>query len=336
MRMRSIGAAMLGVLALAGPAAGQMRTRMHSEVIDDGRRMTIDVNGELRFGDDDQLAYVGPGGRLVMEEERPGAPDRRVEYRDDGGGVRRRFFRDGRETAPGEGDEAWIRAAMLELVRESGVNAEARVARIYRRGGTAAVLEETRRISSDGAKRAYFTALLRQPGLRPGDTAEALEEAGRRIASDGDKRSVLATLLERPAIRAEEMAAMLEASARIASDGDKSSLLVRAAARDPLADAAVREAFFAATRRIASDGDKSRVLIAALTRSGARRDVVVAAIRTARSIASDGDKSRVLMSVPAAHLGDGEVRAALLDTMRGIASDGDRSRVAIWLARSQP
>lgn len=337
MRMRAMGIAMGMAVALAGTAAGQQfRGHMRSEIVDGGRRMTIDANGELRFTDDDQIASAGPGGRLTIEEDRPGAPDRRVEFRDAGGTLRRRFFREGREMAPSAADEAWIREAMTELVRESGVNAEARVARIHRRGGTAAVLEEIRHVSSDGAKRAYYVALLRQPGLRPGETAEVLEDAGRRIASDGDKRSVLATVLERPSIRPEELAAMLEATARIASDGDKSSLLVRAAERDPLAEAEVRDAFFASTRGIASDGDKSRVLIAALTRSGARRDVALAAVRTAGGIASDGDKSRVLMSVPPAYLRDGGVRAALLDTLRGIASDGDRSRVAIWLARSQP
>jgi len=337
MRMRAIGMAMGMAAALAGTAAGQrFRGHMHSEIVDGGRRMTIDANGELRFTDDDEIESVGPGGRLVIEEERPSSPGRRVEFRDEGGTLRRRFFREGRETAAGAADEAWIREAMLELVRESGVNAEARVARIHRRGGTAAVLEEIRHVSSDGAKRAYYTALLRQPGLRAGETAEVLEDAGRRIASDGDKRSVLATVLERPSLRVDEMAAMLRATARIASDGDRSSLLVRAADRDPLAAAEVRDAFFASTRAIASDGDRSRVLIAALTRPDARRDVALAAVRTARGIASDGDKSRVLMSVPAMYLRDGEVRAALLDAMRGISSDGDRSRVAIWLARSQP
>lgn len=332
------GAAILALLALAGPAECQStHSRTRSIIIENGRRLMIEGSGDIRFTDDDRgVAYMEPAGRLVIEEGRDGAPDRRVEYRGGGGGVRRRFFRDGAETVPDAADEAWIRAVLLYSIRESGYHAEQRVARIYRSGGTDAVLDEIRQIASDGARRAYYSALLRQPGLRPDDTARVLLDAGRRIASDGDKRATLAVVLERPQLRAEEMAAMLHAAAGIASDGDRSSLLRQAAERDGLADARVRDEFFSTARGIASDGDKSRVLMAVLARGGARRDAVVAAIRTARGIASDGDRSRVLMSVPQGFLRDAEVRDAFQDTMRGIASDGDRARVAIWLSGSLP
>jgi hypothetical protein len=299
--MRITTAAVMALLATATAAAGQVsRGHMRSELIEGSRHTSIEADGELRLGDGE--VYVAPGGRLVITDERPGAPDRRVEYRNDGGGMRRRFFRDGRETAPDASDEAWLRSIVEDMTRESGAGAPDRVARLYRSGGARAVLADIRKVASDGAKRAYYTALLRQPGLRAGETAEVLEDAGMRIASDGDKRMVLATLLDRPSIRANEMAAMLRAASNIASDGDKSSLLVRAAMWDALGGDGVREEFF----------------------------------RTARGIASDGDKARVLTSVPPAFLRDAEVRAAIAQEMQGIASDGDRSRVAGWLARSIP
>jgi hypothetical protein len=272
---------------------------------------------------------------MTIEEEIPGQPDRRVEYRGTGGGVQRRFFRDGRAAEPNAADEAWIRRVLMHPIRESGANVAPRTARIYRRGGVDAVLAEIRLVGSDGTKRAYYTALLGQP-LRPGETARVLRDAGNRIGSDGDRQRTLAVLLERRSHAPEEMVAMLEAAMRIGSDGDKSRLLIRAAGRDPLADAAVRAAFFRTAAAIGSDGDKSRVLIAALGRGDARRETVVDAVRTARGVGSDGDKSRVLTSVPTEFLRDRAVRSAIETTMQGIGSDGDRSRVAMWLARSLP
>lgn len=362
--------AVAAALALAGTAAGQNVTRMHSESIDGRHRIAVTTTGEVRFTDDDRaVAYVEPGARLVIEEEAPGQPDRRVEYRGVGGGVQRSFFRDGRELRPDAEDEAWIRRSLLQPIRESGINAAERTARIYRRGGTDAVLDEIRQIGSDGSKSRYYAALLRLP-LRPGETARVLRDAGSRIGSDGEKQRTLAVLLERRSVSAEEMEAMLEAAARIGSDGDKSRLLIaavdripfadgdvreaffrtaagigsdgdksrvliQAAARDPFADAAARSAFFRTAAGIGSDGDKSRVLMAVLTRGGVRRETVVDAVRTARGIGSDGDRSRVLMSVPSPFLRDRAVRSALGEAMEEIGSDGDRARVARYLAEGR-
>ncbi|MFL5538494.1 MAG: hypothetical protein ACJ8J0_05850 [Longimicrobiaceae bacterium] len=369
-RTMAVALALAATLAPAGGAAGQSGTRMHSEFVDGRHRVSVTATGEVRFTDDDRaVAYVEPGARLVIEEEMPGQPDRRVEYRGVGGGVQRRFFRDGREVQPGGEDEAWIRRALLQPIRESGINAAERTARIYRRGGVDAVLDEIRQIGSDGGKSRYYAALLRLP-LRAGETARVLRDAGSRIGSDGDKQRTLAVLLERRSITSEEMEAMLEAAARIGSDGDKARLLIAAAARAPLTDADVRDAFFrtaagigsdgdksrvliqaaardpfgdAAARAaffrtaagIGSDGDKSRVLISVLARGDVRRETVVDAVRTARDIGSDGDKSRVLMAVPAQFLRDRAVRGAYEEAMQGIGSDGDRSRVALYLVRSR-
>lgn len=328
--------ALVATVVLAGTAAGQSGQRMHSEWSDNGHRISVRTTGEVRFTDDDRgVAYVEPGARMVIEEEAFGQPDRRVEYRNTGGGIERRYFRDGREMRPDAADEAWIRAALLQPIRESGISAATRTARIYRRGGTDAVLDEIRQIGSDGAKSRYYTALLRLP-LRQDETARVLRDAGSRIGSDGDKQRTLAVLLERRAIAPREMVALLEAAARIGSDGDKSRLLIVATDHDPLADAAVRAAFFRTAASIGSDGDKSRVLIASLGRGRGGRDAVVDAVRTARGIGSDGDKSRVLTSVPAAYLRDRSVASAYQDAMGTIGSDGDRARVAAWLARSLP
>ena len=367
-RMMTNALAMVAGLVLAGAAAAQSGTRMRSESVHNGHRVSVHTTGAVRFSDDDRgVTYVEPGARMVIEEEGPGEPERRVEYRAADGGVRRSFFRDGRAVQPDGDDEAWIARALLRAIRESGANAPERTARIYRRGGTNAVLDEIRQIGSDGSKTRYYTALLRLP-LRSGETARVLRDAGSRIGSDGDKQRTLAVLLERRSISADEWVALFEAAARIGSDGDKSRLLIsaltrdpldddaardaffrtaggigsdgdkarvliQAAARDPFADADGRDGFFRTAAGIGSDGDKSRVLIAALG-GGARRETVVEAIRTARGIGSDGDKARVLSAVPGAFLRDRVVTAAYQETLRTIGSDGDRARAASRLAGS--
>ncbi|HET7233610.1 MAG TPA: hypothetical protein VFJ16_26595 [Longimicrobium sp.] len=332
MRMMTVLAA---VLALHARAAGQS-SHTHSEMIDDDRRITVDARGQVRFTDDDQgVAWMEPGARMSVEESNRGEPERRVVWREEGGRVRRTFYLDGRETAPDAGDEAWIRRALLQPIRESGAYATQRVTRIHRRGGTDAVLDEIRQIAGDGAKRAYYTALLRLPAVRGDDAARVLLHAGRGIASDGDKRTVLTTGLERFRGDRQVTEAAVRAAARIASDGDKSSVLRSATEGGALRDPAVREAFMQTARGIASDGDKSSVLIAAMASEGSAA-TAASALRVARTIASDGDKTRVLTSTSPSVLRNGEVRSAFSAALQTIASDGDRSRAATWLARSLP
>lgn len=335
MRIRSIFPLVLALYA--GAASAQTRSsHTHSEIIDNGMRVIIDGSGQVRFTDDDAgVAWMEPGARLSVEEHTRGEPDRRVVWREEGGRVRRTFYRDEREAAPDAEDEAWIRRALLQPIRESGMYAEQRTARIYRRGGADAVLDEVRQIASDGAKRAYYAALLRQPGLRAGDAARALQDAGRRIASDGDRRSVLVAGLDRFDGNAEVAGAAVQAAARIASDGDKASVLSRAADGGTLRSPEVRDAYLRTAEGIASDGDKSRVLIAAM-QAETSAATAAGALRVARFIASDGDKARVLTSTPAATLRDPRVRTAFDAALRTIASDGDRSRAATWLVRSLP
>jgi hypothetical protein len=368
---QAVAAAAMGwALAVAGCAEAQThQTHMRSETTSGhGHRLTVDADGDVRYTDDDRgVSYVAPGARLVIEEVAPGSPGRRVEYRSAGGGVQRTFWRNGEEARPGGADEEWIARSLLVPIRESTRLAPERTARIYRRGGAGAVLEEISQIGSDGTKRAYYTALFRQP-LRAGETARVLRDAGSSIGSDGDKAAVLAIPLDRPSLGDEELVALLQAAERIGSDGDKSRLLIHVLDRHGLRDDGVRAAFFRtaegigsdgdksrvliaalsggrlgaagagdalrAARGIGSDGDKSRVLIAAMADGGLDRGGVAEALRTARTIGSDGDKARVLMSVPAVFLRDRAVMDAFRTALQGIGSDGDRSRVAAWLARS--
>ncbi len=85
---------------------------------------------------------------------------------------------------------------MPQMIRESGVGAERRVARILRQGGPPAVITEIGLIHSDGSKRIYLEQLFSQATLN----TEQLKEAARLIrgiSSDGDKAQVLTTVDEK-------------------------------------------------------------------------------------------------------------------------------------------
>ena len=221
---------------------------------------------------------------------------------------------------------------MQEILRESGVNAAARVARLRAQGGTDAVLKAIGDIRSGSSRRAHYTALLDAPGLDDGDVERAVRHATRELhGSDGDLRAVLQSVPER-AHRAPGVRAALAAGAvSMESDGDRRAVHV------PLAEEGDREIVLAAlegARAMDSDGDTRAVLVAAAP-SLSRDD---AALRTAyfaaaRGIDSDGDLTAVLVAAMQRAPASPALASAVLDAVRAIDSDGDAARVLVTLAR---
>jgi hypothetical protein len=364
-------------LACSAPgSAAEAQTRRSSMTIDDGRAMRmvwIDgrhsiearLEGKVEFADDDRsVVAVAPGARFRLEEQPERGPARRAQWtRGEDGGVVMAYWVDDQPAALDAEGRAWLERLLPEIVREHGVNAEARVRRLLARGGADAVLADVAKVRSEGTKRRYYGLLLEQARLTADQAARLFWQAGRTISSDGDLTAVLVYALARTSIEAapareaffaaadeissdgdhaEALHAVLErggaktsdatlvellrSAAAISSDGDKARVLMEAAERGRLESGAVRDAFFAAARTISSDGDRSRVLLAALQAHAGADAVAAAVLRSATEISSDGDKARVLLAVPAERLRASEVREAYRDAVRTISSDGDRGR----------
>lgn len=341
-------------------------SRSHIRWIHDGRSVEMRTDGQVELSDaQTEVHRLSPGGRFSLEERVVGRPDRRVEYRAAADGtLTRAYFVNGRAEAWDASACTWLAALLPELARETGVDAEARVARIHAQRGTAGVLEEVGRIRSGSSQAAHLRALLANHPLSAAEIARVLQHV-RRIDSDSQKSSLLHTIAERrefeqstvqraffeavgtigsDSLRRGVLAAVLgrghpseatlvgvlESAAAIGSDSQKGSLLTEVAELYTLASPRVRDAFFAVAGGIDSDSQRARVLTTVLTRQGERSDVVLAAVRSAQEIGSDSQKATVLLAVPPARLRDRTVADAFMDVMRSIDSDSQRGRVATF------
>lgn len=306
LRSLTLGTVVLAVCAL--PLACQ--TERHTEHtihtsgedtrirwVHDGRSVELRMDGSVEFSDDEtEVRRVSPGGRFVLEEQLRGRPDRRVEYRAGPSGVlTRAYFVNGRREDWDASARAWLAGLLPEMARENGIGAEARVARIHARQGTAGVLEEIGRIRSGGSQAAHLRALLDNHPLSRAETARVLQQVE-----------------------------------RIDSDSQKAGLLRLLAARRDFEQGAIQRAFFDAVDAIGSDSQKREVLTSVLREQGNRPDVVLAVLRSARSIGSDSQKAGVLLAVPPAQLRDRATADAFTETMRTIGSDSQRGRVATF------
>ena len=328
--------------------------------------LRVELRGEIEFTDDDRdVQRISSDGHLRIEERSPaGRHELAVEPGRDGS-LRYTYYRDGKRTDFDQTARAWLAERLPEIIRESGIGAEARVARILNQRGANGVLEEISRIRSSSSATVYCIELVRQghpstaelerlarqasDGIgSSGDRARFLIaaaeyylddraaatsyfEAAGSIASSGDHARVLLNVLYNHRLDEASLRELFHSAGKIRSSGDKARVLVAAARQYP-SDGAV-PAFFEAADSIASSGDHARVLISLLEGAELAPESIIALLRSARGIASSGDKARVLIRAADFLSGEDEVVATYRATAETIASSGDQNRALAALVR---
>ena len=356
-------------IAPMAPVASQQSGNSHVQMTtrNGWTSISITIDGTVEVNDDDtDVKSLSPNGRFRIEEG--GLLSKRAyEVRADGAGNLTRSYSVGWSTkAMDDEGRAWLAGTLPQAIRDSGIGAGPRVARILRQGGPQAVLTEIGRIHSDGSKRVYLQELFSQATLKTPDLKDAaslirsissdgdkahviitvdanyftadlrsyLFDAAESISSDGDKRRVLSDIVKKDGGNLETLARAARVARHVSSDGDKAEVLIEMA--DPYRPSGgVDMAYFDAANSISSDGDHARVLSKMLSSHGDDHNTLTRTLLSAQRISSDGDKARVLKEAVASYGEDASVRKAFFDAANSISSDGDHQQVLVSLAHKQ-
>ncbi len=319
----------------------------------------IETSGQVEFTNDDaDVKTVSSGGYFKLEQRAYGVTKAFVAT---SGG---RSYSVNGSAKPFDAEaKAWLAQTLPKYIRESAINAPARVQRMLGQRGAAGVLDEIAKIESDGSRRIYLYELLRTGGLKPEDLRESMRQA-RKISSDGEKAALLAAVAQSyrgPAVREdyfytvdtissdgehrrvlssivenygadrEMVARSLKSARRISSDGEKAALLMEASGQ-ALSDEA-RQNFFRAADSISSAGEHHRVLSAIIRHDGQDKETLARVLRSAAAISSDGEKASVLVDAAWYYREDPSVRKAFFDAVGTISSDGEHGRALDALLR---
>ena len=260
----------------------------------------------------------------------------------------------------------WLSQTLPRFIRQTGIGAKARVARILKNGGPSAVLAEIGRIDGSWAKRVYFTELLNSGSLDQATVTRVLEQAGREIDSDyelaslligsGDQliasdatrkayfdaartiesdyemRRVYANALKRGPVGAAILASMLDASRGIESDYEQAELLTQIVKQQPID--AVQAQFFAAVETINGDYERSRVLKTLLSRGDLSQDLLMGVLRATRAIGGGYEASQVLQTAARNYAVTGPARELYVSTAERLG-DYEQSQALAALARGE-
>jgi beta-lactamase regulating signal transducer with metallopeptidase domain len=356
-------------LAPMAQAGAQQSGETHMEMTNRNgwTSLSVKIDGAIEFTDDDHdVKSLSPGGHFRMEE-RTGLSGRAYDVKaDSAGNLTKTWSVDGSAKPLDTEGRAWLDRLLPQMIRDSGIGAGPRVARILRQGGPQAVITEIGLIHGDGSKRIYLEQLFAQATLNTqqlkdaaglirrissdGDKAQVLLavdgryftgelrsylfEAVESINSDGDKRRVLSDIVKKDAGSADTLVSAARAARHMSSDGDKAEVLIEMAASYRPGGGLDAE-YFEAVRSVSSDGDHARVLSTLLAVHGDDRDILARVLQSAEKISSDGDKARVLKEAVPRYSDDDLIRKAFFDAANSVTSDGDHQQVLVALAHRQ-
>ncbi len=354
------------VLALSVPVATAAQpSRGRFVWSNNGERIEISHDGDVEFTEDDtDVKALAPGGTFKISTGNWFG--RGVIIRADAAGRLTRRYRVGIVEKPYEPDgRAWLARTLPRFIRQSGIGAPARVARILKAKGPAGVLAEISRIEGSYGKRVYFAELFKTASLDPAMVRQALQQASREVQADYELASLLIAFQHLAADDASRkayfeaastiqsdyemqralsaglkggpvapvvMAGILEAAASIGSDYELASLLVRIARLQPL-DATTRRPFFNALDGVGSAYEHGRVLSALASRGTLSSDVLVAMLESGARVRSDHEQAEFLLQVAKGHTVDAVLRVPFFAAAGTIQSSFEKGRVLETVAK---
>jgi beta-lactamase regulating signal transducer with metallopeptidase domain len=359
------------VVAHAPAPAAQRRTSTRDQRSgnftwsNNGEKLEVNYRGDFEFTDDDaDVRSISPGGWLRIRET-GFRGSHAVEFMADGSGNITRRYWSGNSERPFEPEgRKWVAQMLPRFIRQTGIGAERRVARILQARGPAGVLAEIALVEGSYAKRIYFTELLKSPLdaktvqqvlaqagrdiqsdfelasllisvdrlLTDDATRQAYLDAARTIESDFEMRRVLSASLKEGTLPPRLLASLLEGSTAIDSDFEQASLLVEVAKGHAL-DATTRPPFFKALSMVEGDFEHRRVLSAVMDRSEQPAETVVAVLDSVQHVSSDFEAASLLVQVAGARAIEGALRAPFFKAAGAVGSAHERGRVLIAVVK---
>ena len=290
----------------------------------DGYRLEVELDGKVRFADDESdVIALGDGDSLEIEEESEGVV-RRVLFRGDDGAVQRSYEVDGDDQPWDASARRWVAGVLPEMFRLTGMDATPRAKRLLARGGPDALLAEIAAIDGDHVRSLYLAVALAEPGLTPAQLERALALAG-EIESDFELRRTLAAALDAPGLDVERQRQLLQLALSIDSDFELAELLIAASSR--MDGDSVPEGWAPALDSLGSDFERRRVLQALLEGDSGPRTLALV-LDAAAGIGSDYETRVVLEKAAPAAAADPALLQPWLAAVSTIGSDFER-RVAL-------
>jgi beta-lactamase regulating signal transducer with metallopeptidase domain len=294
----------------------------------------LEARGEVKFNRDvTDIESISRGGSFTLEQHIGDDTKRLVVRPRDDGTLERSYSENGARREFDAAARAWLAEALVALDRQTAFAADQRVPALLERGGVDAVLKEITLISSDYARRRYYTKLLSMRQLDRAQVKRVVEQAGADMTSDYELAELLVALSKLDAFSDDSHAAFVTAAKKIGSDYERRRALNALLQRDRLAPTTV-SALLDAASTIQSDYELAELLIDVSKRYAINEQTRPTYIKALGSIKSDYEHRRVLSAIVAGGGLSPAVNRTLLEDAARISSDYELAEFLILMGKN--
>ena len=197
---------------------------MSYEVGRPGYFLRVKTSGKVEFtADDKDVAFVEEGASLRIREKTGNTLHELVVTTVDGD-LKREYSRNRNSMDFDVEAKTWLARVIPEVLRNTAIDAERRVARLHAEGGMRAVLDEMKRIENGHAIGRYAAVVTANHDLDASAMRELLALLG-EIGSDFELRQALANIISNQKLDGQNQVQLLQAARSIGSDFEAAELV---------------------------------------------------------------------------------------------------------------
>jgi hypothetical protein len=326
---------------------------------DDNTDFNIEMRGKIELSDDDKdIKSISDDGYLEISKTVFGSK-RSILIESLGGGQVKKEYYEGRTKMPWEPNgKAWLGEILPEVVRSSTIGSENRVNRLFKKGGTSAVLSEIGKLENDHVREHYGTLLMSYPVpakdypavintlsesidsdhfiaeflrkhaakfIQQDEATSAMFTATEKMDSDHFKSLVISQVLNGTAISRDNLRLALQTAADMDSDHFITEVLTNLLKQKNMSDATLVE-IINTTKTLESDHYRTMVLTNALDKTGLSDEAHRRIIESIKGMSSDHYVTQVIFHLMEDKLSD-SVLSNVLDILSAVDSDHYRTEI---------
>ncbi|MEP6734723.1 MAG: hypothetical protein ABJA70_04335 [Chryseolinea sp.] len=288
----------------------------------------IEVRGKIEVTDDDKdIKNLSNDGYLEITKTVFGSK-RSIVIESLGAGKFSKEYSEGRtKMAWDPNGKAWLGEILPEIVKSTTLGADARVNRIYAKGGTSAMLTELHALQGDYVT-AHYAKLLLEKDIPASDMPSVIKTISDLVTSDYYLSTVLQQNISKMFVTPEAADAFYQGTLKINSDYYKSVVLKEALKKFPASPKQVKMILQSAGT-INSDYYLSAVLTSLLEEDEMKEESLTDLINTSKKIPSDYYRTQVLSKALDKKGVSKSGLKAVVDALLGVGSDYYKTGVVI-------
>ena len=284
--------------------------------------LTINYSGEIKFNDaETKIEAISRNGYLKYKRN-----NKKLLAENDGqGAIKYEMYDNGKRLNSSDAEGNSFLEDVVKDMIDIGFDAKGRIERLYRKGGSAAVLDAVGHLKMDNLKSMYFEYLLMADSLPQPSIHSIAKKIGSEIGSDYDKGRLLQKFpieFLRDSLTAR---AWFESVKNIGADYEKANALIYLA-RQPLSKEQFNQTVDV-TNTIGSDYEKANVLKVLIFKNSFGEENFNKTLDAVNFVGADYEKSNLLKALIEKEKPSADHFSKLIDVTEHVGADYNKTEL---------